>query len=365
MTAMMFMNVDRPTADSLPVPACILLTGGRIAADSGLAAELSFSGHEVLTAAGPDEALALLQRRRIHCVVVEMAGAGSELAATVASLLRADPMTAVVLAGAGLADRNLVAAFRAGASDCWSPADGSAALREVIAGALQRREERISTAETYQWLQREVVQRSMELDRERERLERLSVATLEALVNALEAKDPYLRGHSARIADLAAAVAAEMRLSDTQVEMVRIAGRLHDIGKIAIHDAIMTKQGPLTEDEFAEVKAHPHVGSMILAPLSHLHDVIACVRSHHERFDGTGYPDGLAGTGIPIGARIIGAAEVYDALTTSRPYQERMEPAEAVSRMRDLVGTVLDPKVHEALSEVIVRRKALVFIDEG
>ena len=97
----------------------------------------------------------------------------------------------------------------------------------------------------------------------------------------------------------------------------------------------------------------------------HLRDVITYVRSHHERWDGFGYPDRLAGEAIPLGARIIGAVEIYDALTTSRPYQEKMPPEEAVERMRDLVGTAIDPAIHEALEAVVSRRQALVFLDDA
>ena len=154
--------------------------------------------------------------------------------------------------------------------------------------------------------------------------ERLSVATLEALVNALEAKDPYLRGHSARVADLSASVAAQLGCTDELVEAIRTGGRLHDIGKIGIREEILNKQGPLTDEEYEHVKQHVLVGSQILAPLVHLKEVITFVRSHHERWDGFGYPDRLAGDAIPLGARIIGAVEIFDALTTSRPYQEKM-----------------------------------------
>jgi putative nucleotidyltransferase with HDIG domain len=237
-------------------------------------------------------------------------------------------------------------------------------LERAISRALSRRREMIEQEQTQAWLKHEIVRRGAELRRERGNLERISVATLEALVNALEAKDRYLRGHSARIADLSALVAAELGLSDEQIEAVRTGGRLHDIGKIGIREVVLNKQGPLTEEEFEHVKTHVTIGAQILAPLTHLREVIAFVRSHHERIDGTGYPDGLAADAIPLGARILGAAEVYDALTTSRPYQERMEPAEAVQRMRDLIGTVIDPTVHDALSRVVERRQALVFLDD-
>jgi HD-GYP domain-containing protein (c-di-GMP phosphodiesterase class II) len=145
---------------------------------------------------------------------------------------------------------------------------------------------------------------------------------------------------------------------------VRVAARLHDIGKIGTREAVMNKEGPLTADEFEHVKQHVIIGSQILAPLSHLGSIIGAVRSHHERWDGTGYPDGLRGEEIPVEGRIIGAAEVYDALTTSRPYQEKMTPEQAVERMADLSGTVVDPKVYDALGAVVARRQTLVFLDE-
>jgi putative nucleotidyltransferase with HDIG domain len=195
-------------------------------------------------------------------------------------------------------------------------------------------------------------------------MERISTATLEALVNALEAKDPYLRGHSARVADLSANVATEMGLNEEDVERVRMAGRLHDLGKIGTRDAVVSKEGPLTPEEFEHVKQHVIIGAQILAPLVHLGDVVSMVRSHHERVDGTGYPDGLSGEDIPIGGRIIAAAEIYDALTTSRPYQEQMTPEQAVERMADLSGTVLDTQVYDALVRIVGRRQTLVFLDE-
>lgn len=206
--------------------------------------------------------------------------------------------------------------------------------------------------------------RMADLERERANLQQVAVATLEALVNALEAKDPYLRGHSSRVADMAASVAAELKLSDDEIDAVRTAGRLHDIGKIGVREEIITKQGPLTDPEFEEVKRHTIIGAEILAPLLHLGPVIQYVRNHHERWDGKGYPDGLKGETIPLGARIIGTVEIYDALATSRSYQEKMSPELAVERLGDLAGTVLDPKVLRALRSVVGRREHLVFLDD-
>jgi putative nucleotidyltransferase with HDIG domain len=237
-------------------------------------------------------------------------------------------------------------------------------LGRAIQRALTQRAAKLEDQELNRWLKEEVAVRAAEVRAERANLERISVATLEALVNALEAKDPYLRGHSARVADMAASIAAEMGYDDEAIERVRTAGRLHDIGKIGIREEILNKQGPLTDEEYDHVKQHVLVGSQILAPLVHLKEVITFVRSHHERWDGFGYPDRLAGDAIPLGGRIIGAVEIYDALTTARPYQEKMLPEVAVERMGDLVGTVLDPAVYQALEAVVTQRQALVFLDD-
>lgn len=126
----------------------------------------------------------------------------------------------------------------------------------------------------------------------------------------------------------------------------------------------MVKQGTLSPAEFEQIKRHVIVGSQILAPLPQLGHVGAFVRSHHERWDGQGYPDALAGEAIPWGARLIGAAEVYDAFTTARPYRDQLIPEMAVEKMYGLIGTVLAPEVHQALSAVVERGKALVFVDE-
>jgi putative nucleotidyltransferase with HDIG domain len=288
-------------------------------------------------------------------------GSGVDL---VPKLLALEPNLAIVMLTAVNDAGSATRALQQGAMEYLTKPVDLGDLQSAVERALQQRDQNIEKSRLDHWLKEEVGVRTAELGIERSKLERMSVATLETLVNALEAKDPYLRGHSARVADAAAMVASEMGLADDQVELIRTAGRLHDIGKIGIREEILSKQGPLTDEEFEHVKRHPVIGSEILAPLAHLDTVIRFVRSHHERWDGKGYPDGLAGESIPIGARIIGAVEIYDALTTSRPYQEKMLPAAAVERLRDLVGTVLDPAVHGALQAVVARREALVYLDD-
>jgi len=325
---------------------------------------LSGKGYEVVTAASGAEALQAVERYKLAAILLDVRLTDVNGVDLLPDLLDREPAAAVVMLSAVNEASSAALCLQRGAMDYLTKPVDLTDLAGALERALKRRTSQLEAAQLNQWLKDEVALRTGELRMERANQEKLTLATLETLVNALEAKDPYLRGHSARVADSSAMVAAELGLPDDQVEIIRTAGRLHDIGKIGIREEILNKQGPLTDEEFEHVKRHPEIGSEILAPLAHLGPVIQFVRSHHERWDGQGYPDGLAGEAIPIGARIIGAVEIYDALTTSRPYQEKMPPELAVERLRDLVGSVLDPGVHGALLSVVARREALVFLDD-
>ena len=319
---------------------------------------------EVYAAASADEALQQLRLHKIALMLSDIRMPGTSGVDLVPQALEIEPDLAILMLTAVNDATSAALCMQRGALDYLTKPIELADLGRAVQRAIKRREMQLENRHLNQWLKEEVTTRTAELQRERHRLERVSTATLEALVNALEAKDPYLRGHSARVADLSANIATEMRLAEEDVERVRMAGRLHDLGKIGTRDAVVNKEGPLTADEFEHVKQHVIIGAQILAPLVHLGDIVAMVRSHHERFDGSGYPDGLRGEDVPQGGRIIATAEVYDALTTARPYQEKMTPEQAVERMADLSGTVLDPKVYDALVRLVARRQTLVFLDE-
>jgi len=319
---------------------------------------------EVYAAASADEALQQLRLHKISLMLSDIRMPGTSGVDLVPQALEIEPDLAILMLTAVNDATSAALCMQRGALDYLTKPIELADLGRAVQRALKRREMQLENRHLNQWLKEEVTTRTAELQRERHRLERVSTATLEVLVNALEAKDPYLRGHSARVADLSANIATEMRLAEEDIERIRVAGRLHDLGKIGTRDAVVNKEGPLTADEFEHVKQHVIIGAQILAPLVHLGDIVAMVKSHHERFDGTGYPDGLRGEEVPLGGRIIAVAEVYDALTTARPYQEKMTPEQAVERMADLSGTVLDPKVYDALVRLVGRRQTLVFLDE-
>ncbi len=346
-------------------PVTLLVVDDEEAIRNALRKFLAQQGYEVATAASGEEALEILQRQRITGILLDVNMPGISGVELVPQIMELEPTVAILMLTAVNDATSAALCMQRGAFDYLIKPIDLGHLGRAIHHALQRRHTLLEGQQINQWLKDEVAARVAERRVEQVNQERISVATLEALVNALEAKDPYLRGHSARVADLSAMVAAHMACTDEQVESVRTGGRLHDIGKIGIREEILNKQGPLTEEEYDHVKQHVTVGSQILSPLVHLGDVIGFVRSHHERWDGTGYPDRLKGEAIPLGARIIGAVEIYDALTTARPYQERMTPELGVDRMRSLVGTMIDPAVHQALEAVVSQRQALVFLDDA
>ena len=345
-------------------PTSVLVVDDEEPIRSALSRFFGREGYDVYAAASADEALAHLRRHRIALMVSDIRMPGTSGIDLVPLALEVDPDLAILMLSGVNDATSAELCMQRGAMDYLTKPVGLADLGRAVERVLRRRATAIENKQVNEWLKDEVAARSVELQSERAKLERISVATLEALVNALEAKDPYMRGHSARIADLSATVAAEIGLPDDDVERVRTAGRLHDIGKIGTRETVLDKHGPLTTEEFSHVKQHVLIAVQILGPLAHLGPAVADIRGHHERWDGNGYPDGLRGEAIPIGARIIAAAEVFDALTTARPYQEKLAPQAAVERMAELAGTALDPRVYEALAAIVARRRTLVFLVE-
>jgi len=185
----------------------------------------------------------------------------------------------------------------------------------------------------------EEVQRRAQENRE------LFINSIRALAEAIDAKDPYTRGHSERVATYSAAIAKEMGLPPEDVERTRLSALLHDVGKIGVDDRIIRKPTALSEEEFEVMKTHPIKGAAIMSAIPQLADVIPGMKYHHEKWGGGGYPDGLKGDQIPLQARIVTVADTFDAMTTTRPYQKAMEIDFVMSRIQSLVGSRFEPNV--------------------
>jgi putative nucleotidyltransferase with HDIG domain len=177
----------------------------------------------------------------------------------------------------------------------------------------------------------------------------LFLETIRTLAAAIDAKDPYTRGHSERVSSYSMAIAKHLGLDQDEVFRIRTAAILHDVGKLGIEDGILNKPAGLTEDEFTVMRRHPEIGAQIMAPIRMLREIIPGIRNHHETWDGQGYPDKLRGDEIPMVARIIGVADTFDAMTTTRPYQKAMSLDFVLGKMRAMSGNRFDPRVVDAL----------------
>lgn len=197
-----------------------------------------------------------------------------------------------------------------------------------------------------------------------EQIASLNMRTIEALALAIEAKDHTTHTHLQRVRTYAVAVAAQLNLPEDQIEALRAAALLHDIGKLAVPEQIINKPGKLTAEEFEKMKVHPIVGAEILERVAFPYPVAPIVRSHHERWDGSGYPEGLRGETIPIGARILAAVDCLDALASHRQYRPALPLAEAMAKVREMAGKWFDPQVVEILGSryVELERMAQMYV---
>jgi putative two-component system response regulator len=187
-------------------------------------------------------------------------------------------------------------------------------------------------------------------------------SVLFSLARSIESKDPYTHGHCERLSGYSVSLGKQVGLSAEEITALRRAGVVHDIGKVAVPDAILLKPGKLTEDEWKVIRQHPVIGERICEPLKSFRLVLPIIRHHHEKYNGTGYPDGLCGEAIPAGARILQIVDVFDALTTERPYKRALSIDEALTVMKEEVGKGWwDPKIFRQFED-LVRRDSESFV---
>ena len=202
-------------------------------------------------------------------------------------------------------------------------------------------------------LAREVSIRTKEATAQHEKMERISMQIVKALSEAIDAKDTYTIGHSTRVAEYSRAIAKRAGFSENEQDDIYMMGLLHDVGKIGVSDNIINKPAQLTKDEYDIMKTHPVTGDMILESISEFPTLYVGAKWHHERFDGTGYPDGLAGEQIPKEARIISVADAYDAMSSKRSYRSDLPQAHVRSELQKGMGTQFDPVYAQIMIDMI------------
>jgi HD-GYP domain-containing protein (c-di-GMP phosphodiesterase class II) len=211
-------------------------------------------------------------------------------------------------------------------------------------------------AQTFNYMSQQLLAYDAENKGLYESLEKGYLETIVSLANSIDSKDAYTRGHSQRVGDISVEIGRELNLPERELKQLQYGGILHDIGKIGIVEQILCKKAKLTDEEMVVMREHPMIGASIIEPVSFLSSVLAAVKSHHERWDGSGYPEGLKGEAIPMIARIVACADTFDACTSTRPYQKAMPLEKAMEIMRNLRGVGLDANVVDALQRYLQKK---------
>jgi putative two-component system response regulator len=321
-------------------------------------------GYDVHVCGSGPAALALLEHQRFVVMLCDVRMPGMSGLEVVPRARALDHDLAVLMLTAVNEASAATEALSHGAFDYLVKPVALADLLAAVERAVHRRQLEIDRRNVERHIREEVMLRTMELEKEKAALHALTIGIAETLINAMEAKDLYLRGHSRRVAEQAASVAEELGLEADVVENIRLAGRLHDIGKIGIREEILNKPGALTADEYAHVKEHVRIGMEILEPLNHIPEALEYIHDHHEHFDGSGYPRGKSGSDISIGGRILTACDAFDAMTSRRAFREAFDEKQTMEFLRAELGRLVDPRVFAALEKVIARRMTLTFIDD-
>ncbi len=320
-------------------------------------------GFEITTCDSGVSALEALQREKYVAMLADVRMPGMTGLELVPAALAIDPDLAVMMLTAVNDAPTATEALAQGAMDYLMKPIELGDLATAVERVLHKRDLSIEQRKVERLIREEVAAQTEELGRERNLLHDVVVDVVKALVHAQEAKDPFLRGHSDRVSDLAASIATAMGLTDDEIEGLRLAGRLMDVGKIGIRESVLNKPGALTPEEFEHVKTHVQIGIDILVNIKPIAHVLPAIQDHHEHWDGMGYPRGLAGEQIARGGRILAAADAFDALTSRRAWRDPLTPPAAMEFLGERSGSLLDPQVFAALRSVVSRRKTLQFLD--
>jgi putative nucleotidyltransferase with HDIG domain len=330
-------------------PHSILVVDDDTSIRSVLERILSVRDFEVMTVGSTEEALDAFKMKVFPLVLSDIHMPGRDGLSLLAELHVKYPDTAIVMLTGDADISTAVECLKRGAMDYLNKPVVVEEVWARVDKALEKRQLTLEVRRLQESYQADLERRVHELS---EKNKAMFLAQVQMAVRMLEAKDPYTRGHSTRVAEYAVAVGRVLGIGPTQLAELRLGGELHDIGKIGTRDAVLNKPGKLTPEEFEEIKRHTVDGAEMLAVLEEDHpDVLQIVRWHHERMDGTGFPDGLAGHAIPRVARIVSVVDAFDAMTSTRAYREMQDPHWAYGELDRGAGTHFDPDVVAAFKQ--------------
>jgi putative nucleotidyltransferase with HDIG domain len=332
-----------------------------------LTEKLTTAGYACSTAANSAEALRKIETDQTFSLVLsDIDMPGQNGISLLKDIKTRNPEMDVVMV-TGVVDVDIaIQSIRLGASDYITKPFN---LEEVVLTVERTLEKRRLMRENHEYqlsLERKVEERTVEVRRKSEEVEQLYrelkvafeqiratyATTLEALMEALDTRDTETQGHSRRVSEYTVAIARAMGVAEPELTQMRWGALLHDVGKIGVPDAILRKPGPLTPQEWIEMRKHPELGRRILSGVKFLEGAVPIVYCHQERFDGSGYPRGLKGEGIPLGARIFAVVDTLDAMTMNRPYRKAMQYEQARDEVIKFSGVQFDPRVVEAFIKI-------------
>jgi putative two-component system response regulator len=326
-------------------PEYILVVDDEVGVRQALARGLWDAGYQTVTAGDGREALARLRQGRCAVMLCDVRMPGMDGIELLGHVVALDPDMPVIMVTALAGLQTATAAIRAGAYDYVTKPFQFAEVEMAVERALTYRRLRMENRRHTEELELLVEERTRQL-------REAALGVIGSLGLALEAKDEWTHDHSRRVAELSGWLGKQLGLSNEQCSDLRLAGMLHDIGKIGVRESVLHKAGTLTADEYNHIKLHPDLGARILTPLHELNHIIPFIRHHHERWDGTGYPSRLSGEDIPAGARIIGVADAYVAMREKRPYRKGLTADRALTEIRIGARRQFDLHVVGALTEL-------------
>jgi len=301
---------------------------------------LEASGFTCGTACNVDEALMKLSEAEYGLVLSDIMMPGRTGVELLQEIKARYPDTAVIMVTAVSDVQTAINAMKQGAYDYVTKPFNILEVTMSVERALEKRTLLITNREYREHLEQKVEEQTDEI-------RATFLGAVKSLAEALEAKDPYTNGHSKRVTEVTVTLATEASLPELQLDRIRLAGLVHDIGKIGIPEQILHKPDKLTDAEYEMIKEHSVIGQRILRPIIRDQEVLRIVRHHHERYDGSGYPDGISGDAIPECVRLIAVADTYDAMTSNRPYRKALTPEIARELIVKGSGTQFDPEAVE------------------
>jgi response regulator RpfG family c-di-GMP phosphodiesterase len=326
-------------------PEKILIVDDEASVRRLLCSQLTLEGYRCFEAANARQALHILRRNNVDLVMLDIKmpeKSGIELL----SEIKLDyPDTSVIMVTAIAEMQTAIRCMKQGAYDYVMKPFELDEITISVARALEKRRLVLENKEYQQNLEKKVAEQANKI-----RASFLNAIT--ALVYALEAKDAYTSGHSHRVSRLSVAIARQLDLPRSQIYRLKLAGLLHDVGKIGIQGSVLNKPDRLTEDQFELVKLHPEIGEHILSPIVDSTEILEAVRGHRERFNGKGYPDGLKEGEISLGARILAVSDAYEAMISERPYRGAMSPSAALDEIENNKGTQFDPEIADTFAKI-------------